>query len=64
MLACDFFTVETLGLQRIYVLFFISLATRRLEFIACTRGVRKFDLAANDTFPRAQTSPCAHARGG
>lgn len=35
-LACDFFTVETLGLQRIYVLFFISLATRRLEFVACT----------------------------
>jgi putative transposase len=35
-LACDFFTVETLGLQRIYVLFFISPATRRLEFVACT----------------------------
>lgn len=35
-LACDFFTVETLTLQRIDVLFFISLATRRLEFIACT----------------------------
>jgi putative transposase len=35
-LACDFFTVETLALQRIYVLLFISLATRRLEFIACT----------------------------
>jgi putative transposase len=35
-LACDFFTVETLTLQRIYVLFFISLATRRLEFAACT----------------------------
>jgi hypothetical protein len=35
-LACDFFTVETLALQQIYVLFFISLATRRLEFIACT----------------------------
>jgi hypothetical protein len=35
-LACDFFTIETLALQRIYVLFFISLATRRLEFIACT----------------------------
>jgi putative transposase len=32
----DFVTVETLGLQRIYVLFFLSLATRRLEFIACT----------------------------
>jgi putative transposase len=35
-LACDFFTVETLALKRIYVLFFISLATRRLEFIACS----------------------------
>ena len=35
-LACDFFTVETLAFRRIYVLFFISLATRRLEFIACT----------------------------
>ena len=35
-LACDFFTIETLALQRIYVLFFISLATRRLELIACT----------------------------
>jgi transposase InsO family protein len=35
-LACDFFTVETLGLQRIYVLFFLSLATRRVEFVAAT----------------------------
>ena len=35
-LACDFFTIETLALQRIYVLFFLSLATRRLEFFACT----------------------------
>jgi putative transposase len=36
MLACDFLTVETAFLQRIYVLFFISLATRRVEYIACT----------------------------
>jgi len=35
-LACDFLTVETAFLQRIYVLFFISLATRRVEYIACT----------------------------
>jgi putative transposase len=35
-LACDFLTVETVFLQRIYVLFFISLATRRIEYIACT----------------------------
>jgi hypothetical protein len=33
MLACDFLTVETAFLQRIYVLFFISLATR-IEYIA------------------------------
>ena len=31
VLACDFLTVETAFLQRIYVLFFISLATRRIE---------------------------------
>src|SRR5712691_5967921 len=30
--ACDFLTVETAFLQRIYVLFLISLATRRVEY--------------------------------
>jgi putative transposase len=35
-LARDFLTVETAFLQRIYVLFFISLATRRIECIACS----------------------------
>ena len=35
-LACDFLTVETAFLKRIYVLFFISLATRRIEYVACT----------------------------
>ncbi|MCA1695809.1 MAG: helix-turn-helix domain-containing protein [Actinobacteria bacterium] len=34
VLACDFLTVETAFLQRIYVLFFISLATRRIEYVA------------------------------
>jgi putative transposase len=34
-LACDFLTVETAFLQRIYVLFFISLARRRIEYVAC-----------------------------
>ncbi len=34
--ACDFFTVETAWLKRIYVLFFISLERRRIKFIACT----------------------------
>jgi transposase InsO family protein len=36
MLACDFLSVETVFLQRIYVLFFISLAMRRIEYVAST----------------------------
>jgi hypothetical protein len=36
MLACDFLTVETLGLQTLYVLFFIHLATRRVFVMGCT----------------------------
>jgi hypothetical protein len=36
MLACDFFTVETVWLTRIYVLFFVSLERRRVEFVAST----------------------------
>lgn len=36
VLACDYLTVETAFLQRIYVLFFISLGTRRIEYVACT----------------------------
>ncbi len=36
VLGCDFLTVETPFLQRIYILFFISLATRRIEYVACS----------------------------
>jgi putative transposase len=36
MLAVDFFTVETIGLQRLYVLFFIELGSRRVHFAGCT----------------------------
>jgi transposase InsO family protein len=35
-LACDFFTVETLGLQTLYVLFFIEHGTRRVHLAGCT----------------------------
>jgi putative transposase len=36
MRACDFFTVDTVWLRRLYVLFFVSLGTRRVEYLACT----------------------------
>ena len=36
MLACDFFTVETLGLRTLYVLFFIELETRWVHLAGCT----------------------------
>ena len=37
MLACDFFTVETVFLKTIYVLFFIELNTRRVYLAGCTQ---------------------------
>jgi len=36
VLACDFFTVETLFLKTVYALFFIELATRRVHLAGCT----------------------------
>jgi hypothetical protein len=36
ILAYDFFTIETLRLQTIYVLFFIELRTRQIHFAGCT----------------------------
>ena len=36
MIACDFFTVETASLRRIYVLFFIEIQTRRVHLAGCT----------------------------
>jgi putative transposase len=36
MLAVDFFTVEAISLQRLYVLFFIELGGRRVHLAGCT----------------------------
>jgi putative transposase len=36
VLACDFFTVETVGLRRFYVFFFIELGSRRVHLAGCT----------------------------
>ena len=36
ILACDFFTIETLFLRMLYVFFFIELGSRRVHFAGCT----------------------------
>jgi putative transposase len=36
LLACDFFTVETLFLQTLYVFFFIEIGSRQVHFAGCT----------------------------
>jgi transposase InsO family protein len=36
LLAVDFFTVETIWLQRLYVLFFIEVGSRRVDLAGCT----------------------------
>jgi putative transposase len=38
MIACDFFTVETVTLRRIYVLFFIELGSRRVHLAGLTEN--------------------------
>jgi putative transposase len=38
MIACDFFTVDTITLKRIYVLFFIELSTRRVRLARLTEN--------------------------
>jgi putative transposase len=55
MLACDFFTVETVAQRRLYVLFFIELESRRVHFAGCTTnptGAWVLQQARNLSFTR------------
>jgi putative transposase len=46
ILACDFFTVDTVWLRRLYVLVFLSVGSRRVEYFACTQQAEYVDAAA------------------
>jgi hypothetical protein len=36
IVACDFLTVDTVWLRRLYVLVFLSIGSRKVEYLACT----------------------------
>jgi hypothetical protein len=47
ILACDFLTVDTVWLRRVYVLVFLSIGNRCVEYVACTNRARhRVDAAA------------------
>jgi putative transposase len=58
--ACDFFTVETIRLKTLHVLFFIQLSTRR---VVATEVTAHPDTAWV-TQQASLRSPCGEARSG
>ena len=78
MLACDFFTVETVWLQRLHVLFFIEIASRKVHLASITtnptgewvaqqarnpRGVLLL-IAMRSNVPIERTAPAQWDSGG
>lgn len=61
MLACDFFTVEKVGMRRLYVLFFIELRSRRVHPAGCTENHGVVDGVGPDEHAE-QLNPLAHPR--
>ena len=68
MIACDFFTVETLWLGRLYVLFFIELGSRRVHLAGCTANpsgawtAQQARQLAWSFSERPDTDPLPHSR--
>ncbi len=61
VIACDFFTVETVSLRRIYVLFFIELGSRRVH-LAGSRATRALCGSLSRRAISRSTSPSARLR--
>jgi putative transposase len=55
MLAVDFFTVETMSLQRLYVLFFIELGSRRGHLAGCTANPTGPWISSSNAPPQSRT---------
>jgi len=61
VLACDFFTVETITLRRYYVLFFIELGSRRVHLAGCTTNPTGAWVDAASAQPQLHPPPRADA---
>jgi hypothetical protein len=61
ILACDFLTVDTVWLRRLYVLVFLTISSRRVEHVACTSNPDTASASARplDRSRRARPPRCA-----